>query len=68
MTTRNHNKQGHNGISLFIHVLFVIGLILLRLDTMTSDGKDRLLKSLPSWFKENILQQVGNAYSKGTIK
>lgn len=64
--TKKDNK--HNGISLFIHVVLVIGLIVLRLDTMTSDGKDRLLKSLPSWFKENILQEVGNAYSKGTFK
>lgn len=68
MTIKQDNKQKHNSISLFIHVVLVIILIVLRLDTMTSEGKDRLLKSLPSWFKENILQEVGNAYRKDILK
>lgn len=49
-------------------VLLILTLIVgtARIVSISSEGKDFILKSFPSWFKEEVLVKIGNAYINNT--
>lgn len=59
------NNQGeHNKYSLLIYVLLTFSVVVLKLMVITTEGKEYILRTLPSWVKEGILVKIGNAYTQ----
>lgn len=59
------NNQGeHNKYSLLIYVFLTFFVVVLKLMVITTEGKEYILRTLPTWVKEGILVKVGNAYTQ----
>lgn len=61
---QENNQRGHIRYSLLIYVLLTFFVVVLKLIVITTEGKEYILRTLPTWIKEGILVKIGNAYTQ----